>query len=567
VPKEAVSRADWLQSVRDLIASGNGERAMTMSAKYGSDCIDSKDIHGEATAALVFASALQSMPEHDHEDSLTAAERALSLCADIGDDAGELEAMRLVATAQVGLRMFSEAEMTANKAVNKAIEFGDEKEIGKTYVTVAEVNLASNEPGEAQAAAASAVQKFEEQGTTEGIARANRLKCQLAVASGDLDEAQNAALAAVESYRKLGDRNGMAHVMLQEAHIYNAEGDLPAAFRRSDEACNLFRDTNDRAGEADVLLMQAEVKYDACRDRDSADRYIGKIVTHVNLAVKQVMNYKYSDLDAVGRATSLLCRVHTALQNWISVGRAASKAARIFRKLGKDRDRACALLDWAQADYKNLYWKGAEARLEQAQAIFEKLGDAEGQEQCFQLQDSMNAALGLPTRAEVAQMEQEEQQKKMYEQQMLMFQQQQMMMAAMGQAQPQGGGGGGGPPQMPIWMQNQGQQGGGQAMEAHKASSNKVAERSGEKIAVAGLDIAVIKEKIQQVTKQIIDDDEPIESDMPLMEAGLTSNTAVVLRDALVEDLQGVSFPVTLVFDYPSIASIAEYVINAAPKK
>eukprot|EP00434_Breviolum_minutum_P022848 symbB.v1.2.020160.t1/scaffold1649.1/size108312/3 len=46
------------------------------------------------------------------------------------------------------------------------------------------------------------------------------------------------------------------------------------------------------------------------------------------------------------------------------------------------------------------------------------------------------------------------------------------------------------------------------------------------------------------------------------MEMGLTSHLAVVLRDQLAKVLPGLSppLPVTLIYDYPSIAAITELV-------
>eukprot|EP00438_Fugacium_kawagutii_P014318 Skav210899 [mRNA] locus=scaffold2900:206345:210882:+ [translate_table: standard] len=44
--------------------------------------------------------------------------------------------------------------------------------------------------------------------------------------------------------------------------------------------------------------------------------------------------------------------------------------------------------------------------------------------------------------------------------------------------------------------------------------------------------------------------------------AGLTSNTAIILRDELSKDLPGIKLPMTLSFDYPSVAAIADFVMD-----
>mmetsp|Transcript_47658 Transcript_47658/g.107258 ORF Transcript_47658/g.107258 Transcript_47658/m.107258 type:complete len:127 (+) Transcript_47658:3-383(+) len=82
----------------------------------------------------------------------------------------------------------------------------------------------------------------------------------------------------------------------------------------------------------------------------------------------------------------------------------------------------------------------------------------------------------------------------------------------------------------------------------------------------SGMDPAIIRGKVQELAGAIIGDTEDLEADTPLMEAGLTSNSAVLLRDELSKDLPGISLPPTLIFDYPSVATITEFVVEASKK-
>mmetsp|Transcript_47659 Transcript_47659/g.107262 ORF Transcript_47659/g.107262 Transcript_47659/m.107262 type:complete len:127 (+) Transcript_47659:3-383(+) len=82
----------------------------------------------------------------------------------------------------------------------------------------------------------------------------------------------------------------------------------------------------------------------------------------------------------------------------------------------------------------------------------------------------------------------------------------------------------------------------------------------------SGMDPAIIRNKVQELAGAIIGDTEDLELDTPLMEAGLTSNSAVLLRDELSKDLPGISLPPTLIFDYPSVATITEFVVEASKK-
>merc|ERR1712217_354836 len=84
----------------------------------------------------------------------------------------------------------------------------------------------------------------------------------------------------------------------------------------------------------------------------------------------------------------------------------------------------------------------------------------------------------------------------------------------------------------------------------------------------AGLDLALVKSKVMEIAARITGaDDGEIETDTPLMEAGLTSNSAILMRDELTAELPGVTLPVTLVFDYPSVAAMAELIVESGSKK
>merc|ERR1719220_1938454 len=83
-----------------------------------------------------------------------------------------------------------------------------------------------------------------------------------------------------------------------------------------------------------------------------------------------------------------------------------------------------------------------------------------------------------------------------------------------------------------------------------------------------GLDLATVKNKVLEIAARITGAEEgEIEADTPLMEAGLTSNSAILLRDELSQELPGISLPVTLVFDYPSISAMSDLIIDSSKSK
>merc|ERR1712066_1046205 len=126
------------------------------------------------------------------------------------------------------------------------------------------------------------------------------------------------------------------------------------------------------------------------------------------------------------------------------------------------------------------------------------------------LMDDINYSLGLPTRAELAEMQRQQMQR----QQQMMMQQQQFMMQQQGQYIP--------PPQAAVQEEAIASTGGGPTIIRRDGSPLELS---------AGMDPAIIRTKITELAGQIIGDADEFEADTPLMEAGLTSNSAVLLRD------------------------------------
>merc|ERR1719188_1700503 len=124
------------------------------------------------------------------------------------------------------------------------------------------------------------------------------------------------------------------------------------------------------------------------------------------------------------------------------------------------------------------------------------------------------------------------------------------------------------PDQMAQWQMQQQMQQGGQdmPMEQPSAAGGGYEAKLTKLDMSGGVDASMVKTQIMETAKGLIGYDEDIEFDAPLMESGLTSNTAVLLRDALTQQLPGISLPVTLVFDYPSIASMTELVMEKSAK-
>lgn len=74
---------------------------------------------------------------------------------------------------------------------------------------------------------------------------------------------------------------------------------------------------------------------------------------------------------------------------------------------------------------------------------------------------------------------------------------------------------------------------------------------------------AQVRSTIEECVRNVLGSD--IAGDAPLMSSGLDSLGAVELRNSL-EGALGLSLPTTLVFDYPTIDAMADYVVAQTPE-
>lgn len=94
--------------------------------------------------------------------------------------------------------------------------------------------------------------------------------------------------------------------------------------------------------------------------------------------------------------------------------------------------------------------------------------------------------------------------------------------------------------------------------EEAELATDLVAGEGGEAVQVTSADFLAIKEKVRGVVLEIVGMDD-MGDDTPLMQSGLTSQSAVILRNSLGKELPGPSLPFTLMFDFPSISAMSEY--------
>merc|ERR1740129_969315 len=104
-----------------------------------------------------------------------------------------------------------------------------------------------------------------------------------------------------------------------------------------------------------------------------------------------------------------------------------------------------------------------------------------------------------------------------------------------------------------------------QQQQQQQGSKQEVQRTAGDKL--TSLSHEAVMAKVKEVTLSLIgeENEDELELDSPLMSIGLTSGTAVLLRDVLLEEIPGIKLAPTLIFDYPSVAAITELIEAQSP--
>merc|ERR1712194_329217 len=77
----------------------------------------------------------------------------------------------------------------------------------------------------------------------------------------------------------------------------------------------------------------------------------------------------------------------------------------------------------------------------------------------------------------------------------------------------------------------------------------------------AGVTIDMLKFKINEVALSLMGSDS-LGADVPLMDAGLDSLSMVEFRNELVKEFPGVDLPGALLFDYPTVTELSNFIME-----
>lgn len=212
---------------------------------------------GEAIALDQIASALYSMRRTT--EALEAATEALDLIKTLEDLPWEAIMLHSVAALQCTAKRFHESLQAAQEAIWILEDIGDRS--GQAYVrlnTVLQVQMQLQEYQEALATAEQAVAIFREIKDRRGEATALLLAANVYKSVGELEEAENWLRKSHDIFEELGERRLLAQVLHSMAKVHIAKNEPEEAVRLAYEAHALCKRARDKPAEAGTLLFSVE---------------------------------------------------------------------------------------------------------------------------------------------------------------------------------------------------------------------------------------------------------------------------------------------------------------------
>jgi len=382
---------------------------------------------------------------------------------------------------------------------------------------------------------------FEDINDNEGNAAALMSMCTLTMKEERYDEALKSATKAQVIFHTEEDLKGEADALRQLCEIHGRKEEHKAAVRAAESARAHFRELHDRPGETMVLYLLAQnavllairegarVKESAHASRTCREA-LGKASKSVTTAVKQAREIEGAEqllaccLCTLSQVEMLSARPSEALV-------AADEGIVLFREAGDYVSEASALLLSADALRQTKQYKDSQEAALEALRLFKDGNDSLGVERAEELLGFLKPLLRPDPVAAPA---------------------------------PQLAIAGATPMQMHSVNYADQEAAPDQAVSAVVRADRKKGDALDMSIA---LNEDAVKKKVLEIALAVTGaDDGEIEEDTPLMEAGLTSNSAILMRDELSQELPGISLPVTLVFDYPSIAAMSELILESTAK-
>ncbi|HZT66778.1 MAG TPA: adenylate/guanylate cyclase domain-containing protein [Acidimicrobiales bacterium] len=211
---------------------------------------------GGRARALTILGYVQQI-EGDLAASADTLSKALSAWREIGDRAGEGDALRRFGMTCLASGDPGAAESAFEEALAIARDLGSRRDEAWALWHLAELSFYAGRTDEAEHRLNEAGQAFHEAGDTGGIGWVRGLLGYLRLTQGRREEAERLALGILDDLRDRGDRWALAMVLVLLANVRLWQGHASAAVGPAGEARALFAEINDNGGELQAAAVQA----------------------------------------------------------------------------------------------------------------------------------------------------------------------------------------------------------------------------------------------------------------------------------------------------------------------
>lgn len=475
-------------------------------------------------------------------DALRAGEQAVNIFRDLGERTLESKQLASISSLHYGMGEYEKALQVAERSVPLLRKAGSTAEKVDLMRAVVDTWVALEDKTRAMEEVDEWLQYFKDNDDGEGAGAACMTKSNMLLIDGKIDEAFRAASEAHIAFAEEEDEAGQAEALRVLCEISSKKEEHKMAVRTAEQARHLLKEAGDKLGETTVLYILAQNAVQLAiregarveevpRASKASREALLKASRAVVLAVKQARELP----DA---AQLLACSLCTLSQVEMLCGRpdealtAADEGVVLFRDSGDVGSEASALLLSADALRASAEYKDSQEAANEALRLYQEVDDSTGEERAMELLGHLQVHLRPPPAARAP-----------------------VPMQAPGA-----------PMAQPTSFVTAPQEQAASAPEEGRSIA-RTAPRSAA-LDLSRVDEDAIRNKLMEIAIRITGaEDEDIESDTPLMEAGLTSNSAILLRDELAEEMPGVNLPVTLAFDYPSIAAMAELIAESVSKR
>ncbi|CAJ1346835.1 unnamed protein product [Effrenium voratum] len=466
--------------------------------------------------------------------AMQSAEQAADIYKEIGEKGGETSMLQVVSQLHLELARPDKAFQVAQEIASMDISL---HETAIAQETVYESFLQQGDLDEAIKVAQELVALCNDRNDQKREAIARLMVANVHYNQKDFMQAVLVAREAQALLHDAGAYVDEAAALRVVAEAYLANGELPQAIKAAERSVRLLKGKRKDSDEVQSLQVVASVKLqvlsqDKIRAQRGSPPFASALSDAMEAAEAAALFAREKRMkQPLGQALLVLGQVQLTGIQVDDALKTAGEAMEIFEELGSERDKANVMCLEADTHFTNGNSNKALVLVNKALAIFQEYRDSRGEWIAMNILEQITG----PPDALPSQSDWTDEQWAQWN----AWQQQQQ------QQQPSG--------QLPQAIQRQTQE------QAVRRRTDP-----GQKLDIAQVSTDTVRKRVEEIVRFTadLDDSEAIELDQPLMQVGVTSRTAVGLRNMLSEELPGVDMPFTLIFDYPSVAAISDHIMD-----